>query len=192
MDEEVDYLPLVKRALNGDDHAYQDMYDATIKDVYKNVHFLMEDKTDVEDVIQEIYIQMYKSLKKYDPTKPFKPWLIGVAIKQIHSYRRKKWMSFRILKRAETVSREYSEDFTPGLIEQLSNETLITLIDQLPFKLKQVVILHYLNDYKQSEVAEILKIPVGTVKSRIHEALKKLRQKSKHNPINLEKVRNVL
>ncbi|MEJ9371380.1 sigma-70 family RNA polymerase sigma factor, partial [Schinkia azotoformans] len=66
------------------------------------------------------------------------------------------------------------------------------LIDslELPYKLKQVIILRYLNDYSQEEVAKILEIPIGTVKSRINAALKKLREKVKNRNIS-EKVRNV-
>ncbi|MRU04757.1 sigma-70 family RNA polymerase sigma factor, partial [Bacillus anthracis] len=62
---------------------------------------------------------------------------------------------------------------------------------KLPYKLKQVIILRYLHDYSQEEVAQILHIPIGTVKSRIHAALKKLRQKEQIEEIFLGEVGNV-
>ncbi len=61
----------------------------------------------------------------------------------------------------------------------------------LPYKLKQVIILRYLHDYSQEEVANILDIPVGTVKSRIYAALKKLRQKEHGGNIILKEVGDV-
>lgn len=63
-------------------------------------------------------------------------------------------------------------------------------MDELPYKLKQVVILRYLNDYTQDEISAILEVPIGTVKSRINAALTKLRTKGKNKKI-LEEVRKV-
>ena len=63
-------------------------------------------------------------------------------------------------------------DFSNDVVSKISNQKLIELIHKLPYKLKQVIILRYLHDYSQEEVAEILHIPIGTVKSRIHAALK--------------------
>lgn len=79
-------------------------------------------------------------------------------------------------------------DFSEKVTNDLSHEELIKAIRDLPFKLKQIIILHYFNEYKQEEIATILDIPVGTVKSRIHSALKKLRQKNMENQFTIRKV----
>lgn len=80
-------------------------------------------------------------------------------------------------KKAEEQRKPVQIDFSNDVVSKISNQKLIELIHKLPYKLKQVIILRYLHDYSQEEVAEILHIPIGTVKSRIHSALKKLRQK---------------
>lgn len=177
MKAEIDYAHLIRLTLSGNKEAYSELYDVTIQEVYKTAHFLIEDKTDVDDVVQEVYIQLYESLRKYDSEKPFRPWLIGLAIKQIHSYRRKRWMRLRIIKKAEEQRKPVQIDFSNDVVSKISNQKLIELIHKLPYKLKQVIILRYLHEYSQEEVAQILHIPIGTVKSRIHAALKKLRQK---------------
>ncbi len=82
-------------------------------------------------------------------------------------------------KKAEEQRKSVQIDFSNDVVSKISNQKLIELIHKLPYKLKQVIILRYLHDYSQEEVAQILHIPIGTVKSRIHAALKKLRQKSK-------------
>ncbi|KAA0801832.1 sigma-70 family RNA polymerase sigma factor [Bacillus tropicus] len=191
MKSEIDYVHLIQLTLSGNKEAYSELYDVTIQEVYKTVHFLIEDKTDVDDVVQEIYIQLYESLRKYDSEKPFRPWLIGLAIKQIHSYRRKRWMRLRIIKKAEEQRKPVQIDFSNDVVSKISNQKLIELIHKLPYKLKQVIILRYLHDYSQEEVAQILHIPIGTVKSRIHAALKKLRQKEQVEEIFLGEVGNV-
>ncbi|PFE14825.1 sigma-70 family RNA polymerase sigma factor [Bacillus cereus] len=191
MKDETLYTNLIQLTLSGNKEAYGELYDKTIQEVYKTVHFLIDDKTDVDDVVQEIYIQLYESLRKYDNEKPFRPWLIGLAIKQIHSYRRKRWMRLRIVKKAEEQRKPVQTDFSNDVVSKVSNQKLVELIHKLPYKLKQVIILRYLHDYSQEEVAQILHIPIGTVKSRIHAALKKLRQKEQVEEIFLGEVGNV-
>ncbi|MDI6674376.1 sigma-70 family RNA polymerase sigma factor [Bacillus wiedmannii] len=191
MQDETVYVDLIQLTLSGNKEAYSELYDKTIQEVYKTAHFLIEDKTDVDDVVQEIYIQLYESLRKYDSEKPFRPWLIGLTIKQIHSYRRKRWMRLRIIKKAEEQRKPVQIDFSNDVVSKISNKKLIELIHKLPYKLKQVIILRYLHDYSQEEVAQILHIPIGTVKSRIHAALKKLRQIEQVEEIFLGEVGNV-
>ncbi|MGG5793523.1 sigma-70 family RNA polymerase sigma factor [Bacillus nitratireducens] len=191
MKDETVYTDLIQLTLSGNKEAYSELYDKTIQEIYKTAHFLIEDKADVDDVVQEIYIQLYESLHKYDSEKPFRPWLIGLAIKQIHSYRRKRWMRLRIVKKAEEQRKPVQIDFSSDVVSKISNQKLIELIHKLPYKLKQVIILRYLHDYSQEEVAQILHIPIGTVKSRIHAALKKLRQKEQVEEIFLGEVGNV-
>ncbi|MEK4694100.1 sigma-70 family RNA polymerase sigma factor [Bacillus sp. FSL M8-0063] len=191
MKGETVYSDLIQLTLSGNKEAYSELYDKTIQEVYKTAHFLIGDKTDVDDVVQEIYIQLYESLRKYDGEKLFRPWLIGLAIKQIHSYRRKRWMRLRIIKKAEEQRKPVQIDFSNDVVSKISNQKLIKLIHKLPYKLKQVIILRYLHDYTQEEVAHILHIPIGTVKSRIHAALKKLRQKEQVEEIFLGEVGNV-
>ncbi|MEI2315990.1 sigma-70 family RNA polymerase sigma factor [Bacillus paramobilis] len=191
MKDETLYTNLIQLILSGNKEAYGKLYDKTIQEVYKTAHFLIGDKTDVDDVVQEIYIQLYESLRKYDNEKPFRPWLIGLAIKQIHSYRRKRWMRLRIVKKAEEQRKPVQIDFSNDVVSKISNQKLIELIHKLPYKLKQVIILRYLHDYSQEEVAQILHIPIGTVKSRIHAALKKLRQKEHVEEIFLGEVGNM-
>ncbi|MCC2472234.1 sigma-70 family RNA polymerase sigma factor [Bacillus pacificus] len=191
MKEETVYTDLIQLTLSGNKEAYSELYDVTIHEVYKTAHFLIDDKADVDDVVQEIYIQLYESLRKYDSEKPFRPWLIGLVIKQIHSYRRKRWMRLRIIKKAEEQRKPVQIDFSNDVVSKISNQKLIELIHKLPYKLKQVIILRYLHDYSQEEVAQILHIPIGTVKSRIHAPLKKLRQKEQVEEIFLGEVGNV-
>lgn len=163
--------------LTGNKQAYGDLYELTIKDIYKTVHFLLEDKSDVDDLVQDIYIQVFKSIKKYNSDRQFKPWLMGIVVKQVKAYRRKIWMRYRIVKKAEGIEQANILDFSNEIVNKITNQQLVHLVNELPYKLKQAIILRYLNGYSQEEVATILEIPLGTVKSRINSALKKLRAK---------------
>ena len=181
MNHPPEYAALIALTLGGSRDAFGDLYEATIQDVYRTVYFLVREVSDAEDVIQEIYIQVYRSLGKFDVNRPFRPWLMGVVMRQIQSYRRKSWAHVRKIKKAEQSEQAVVYDFSSEVANKLSNQSLLASVDRLPYKLKQVVILHYLNDYTQEEIAAALEIPLGTVKSRIHAALQKMRRKQNMN-----------
>lgn len=180
---------LIKSTLAGSVEAYHTLYEITVQDVYRTVRFLVANIADSDDIVQEIYISVYRSLQQYDLTRPFRPWLMAIAIRQVQTYRRKRWRHFRLLQKAE-AREDIQQDFSSELTDKMSQQALIHAVNKLPFKLKQVIILHYLNQYTQEEIAEILSIPLGTVKSRIHAALQKLRQKQTLLPLINGKVEN--
>ena len=153
---------LIKSTLAGSMEAYRKLYEITVQDVYRTVRFLVTNVTDSDDIVQEIYISVYRSLQHYDLTRPFRPWLTAIAIRQVQTYRRQRWRHFRLLQKAE-VREEVEQDFSLELTDKMSQQALIHVVNKLPFKLKQVVILHYLNQYTQEEIAQILSIPLGTV-----------------------------
>ncbi|MEC0239997.1 sigma-70 family RNA polymerase sigma factor [Paenibacillus dokdonensis] len=187
-----EYTRLIALTLDGSRDAFGELYEVTIKDVYKTVYFLIREPSDAEDVIQEIYIQVYRSLGKFDINRPFRPWLMGVVMRQIQSHRRKSWTNVRAIKKAEQIDQAaVVYDFSSEVINKVSNRSLLASVDRLPYKLKQVVILHYLNDYTQEEIAHTLEIPLGTVKSRIHAALQKMRKKQKINVRAIGKVEDL-
>lgn len=178
MNNSSEYTKLIALTLAGSCEAFSEIYELTIGDVYKTVHFLVGSSSDADDVIQEVYYQMHRSLGQFDVSRPFRPWLMGVVMRQIHAYRRKRWTHLRLMKKVEQVEDPVERDFSGEVVDKMSNRPLLESVDRLPYKLKQVVILHYLNEYSQEEIAAILCIPIGTVKSRIHAALQKLRQKN--------------
>lgn len=179
MSEQEKYIELVALTRAGDDEAYGELYEKTVMDVYRTVRFLIKDASDAEDLVQEIYIQAYRSLERYDSNRDFRPWLMGVTMRQVQNYRRRRLMQFRFSQRVERMDMGMEMDFAGDLINKLANRPLLEHVRRLPYKLQQVITLHYLNEHTQEEIAVILDIPLGTVKSRIHAALTKLRQKQR-------------
>ncbi|OAB45477.1 sigma-70 family RNA polymerase sigma factor [Paenibacillus glacialis] len=147
------YTKLIALTLAGSREAYSELYEITIQDVYKTVHFLIGDPSDVDDVVQEIYIQVHRSLPQFDINRPFPPWLMGLVMRQILAYRRKRWTHLRITKKAEEYEQTMTYDFSHHVVDKLSNHSLLSSVEHLPYKLKHVVILHYLSEYSQEEVA---------------------------------------
>ncbi|MGO0060615.1 sigma-70 family RNA polymerase sigma factor [Brevibacillus fluminis] len=166
----------IQRCLVGDMEAFGELYDRTIHDVKKTVLFLLDSSQDAEDVIHDIYLEVFKSLRNYDHSRSFSSWLTGVAIRQIQNYRRRNWKVTRLFKKVHMLT--YSQtapDFSRAVVEQLEQQHLMEKIEKLPFKFRSVLVLKYLHGCSQDEIAEILQLPVGTVKSRLHHALAKAR-----------------
>lgn len=65
------YSQLITLTLAGSREAYSELYETTIRDVYQTVHFFVREPSEVDDVVQEIYIQVHRSLGQFDVTRPF-------------------------------------------------------------------------------------------------------------------------
>lgn len=167
----------IGRHLDGDPRAFEIIYDLTIGKVYKLVYFLIGNKAEAEDVVQDAYMQLYRSMHHYDRSRPFDKWLNGIIVRRVSDYRQKRWKLSRLMHKAIQFESEDTVEFEDAIVDSVANEQLLRHIQSLPMKIKTVIILYYLNDYSQAEVADLLGIPTGTVKSRLNRGLEQLRKK---------------
>jgi RNA polymerase sigma-70 factor (ECF subfamily) len=140
---------------------------------------LIRNPADVNDVVSEIYIEMFRSLPNYSIDKQFRSWLNGIIVRQASNWNRKLWRSFRLLDRSKHSSvSELNAGLDEHLLRDENRRLFIDLIHKLPYKQRSVVILRYYQDYSFEEIAIMLNIPEGTVKSRHHNAIRTLRTKA--------------
>jgi RNA polymerase sigma-70 factor, ECF subfamily len=152
------------------------------------------DATLAEDVFQNTFLQLYLKSHQYEEGRPLRSWLYTIATNQaIDALRRQK--------RHQAVSLEQAQEAPTGdaqnLLELLETQQPSPLelavgeerrelvkqgIEQLPDFLKQVLLLAYYQGLKYREIATILNIPVGTVKSRLHTALARLQEVGADSP----------
>jgi RNA polymerase sigma-70 factor (ECF subfamily) len=142
-----------------------------------------------EDVFQNTFLQVFTKIGQYERGRPVRPWLYTIATHQaIDALRRHKRHPAVSLdqERDEVEGTEVPhllgllESREPGPLEQLHGEERRQLVrasvERLPDFLKQVLILAYYQGLKYRDIADIMGIPVGTVKSRLHAALVKLQE----------------
>ncbi|CAM3613322.1 MULTISPECIES: sigma-70 family RNA polymerase sigma factor [Paenibacillus] len=174
-----DLTPWLQRLKEGDKEAFRYVYDRTVDNVYRTVALLVSGRQDIEDIMNEIYFKLWLSLPNYDPNRPFRNWLHGIAIRQVQDWRRRKWRKFRLFERQKMLEIQPEHPRTDRVI--VWNETsreLLELLNHLSYKLRIVVVLRYYHEYSLTEISELLAVPIGTVKSRHHQALKELRKHS--------------
>ena len=133
----------------------------------RNVH-------DAEDLYQDTWLKVLKQIGRYDPSKPFEPWLTQICV---NIYRNE----LRRLSRAPFVnftSNESRDQFFATLAspERQDHLDLYRAIDALPEKLRVTVILFYFREMDVNQTAQTLGIPAGTVKSRLNKARKQLKE----------------
>ena len=165
-------MQIILRAQSGDREAFAILFEQYKNLVYKTAYLMLGESTEAEDALQEIFVQVYKSLSGFDPGKAkFTTWLYRVTFNYCLNHRRKR--------RPITLP---LEDIAPALKcefpgAQLAEEEILQqAIGTLTDKQRAVVILRYFWDLPYAEIAQILEVPLGTVKSRIDLALKTLRK----------------
>jgi RNA polymerase sigma-70 factor (ECF subfamily) len=167
---------LVERMQDGDLDAFEEFFNTYKRPVYATALAITRDPFLAEEILQDCFVKAYRVRERLDPARSPLPWLQRVTINLCYS---------RISRRralAEPITSLITNlvvDLTarPDQIVE-SREVLEMLqrgIDALPPKQQTAVILYYLHGYSLAESAEIAECNVGTMKSRLHYALKALR-----------------
>jgi RNA polymerase sigma-70 factor (ECF subfamily) len=126
---------------------------------------------DIDDLLQETWLRVVRSAGRYDPLQPFPRWLFTIAMNRIRS----RW------ERDTTQSRHDVDVASEGAgadarIESEQRATAVrSLVSELPQHLGDTILLRYFEELSEREVAQRLGIPIGTVKSRLHHGMRRLR-----------------
>jgi RNA polymerase sigma-70 factor, ECF subfamily len=160
------------------------------RELYRYLARYLGDPTAAEDVFQNTFLQVHLKRGLFESGRPFRPWLYAIATHQAVDALRKAGRHPTVsLDRRVNAGRNDTD--AGNLVDLLVSENEGPLADlqeserqqwvrdsiaRLPDALRQTLILAYHQDLKYREIADILKIPVGTVKSRLHAALEKLQQ----------------
>ncbi len=125
---------------------------------------------EAEDLTQDIFFKLYNSLSKYDRAKDFTAWLLTLAKNHlIDSYRRTKWeKAHRDAFDEHLASPNPAGDPEAVLLKEASRKAVWNGLNSLPAEARMAVILRDIQGKTYEEVAEIMSVPIGTVKSRIN------------------------
>lgn len=170
---------LIRSVKEGDEQAFQKLYELTKHKVYRSVVYLAGEQADVSDIVSEIYLQMIRSLDTYREELPFRSWMNGLVILQVRNWNRKRWRRFRIdEKKRQYAMEQHAAPPEQQVVADERRREVLELLERLSYKLRSVVVLRYYEGLTLAEIADTLDIPVGTVKSRHDQAMKKLRSMS--------------
>lgn len=142
--------------------------------VYRIAITQVKNKEDAEDIFQEVFVSLIKKLDVIEDEAHLKHWLIRATINRSKNHHLCFWKRKVELCEENTISNLENATGDDLLIDQVREE-----IRALPQKIRSVVYLYYYEEYSVAEIATILEVPVGTVKSRLHTARGILKNKLK-------------
>ncbi len=171
-------LILARRANDGDQEAFASIYETNYKQIYYHVARIIGDRTEAEDVTQEVFLRAYQFMGSYSGAASLNRWLRKVATNLCIDRMRKR--AIPTVAWPSVVSKEGEEqdvdfpDKGPSPLEVAESaeeqESILDAIAGLPDYYRKVVVLHDIMEYRGDEVAGAVACPVGTVKSRLSRA----------------------
>ena len=167
---------LIEKYLKGDEKALESLISKYLKPIYSFIFSYVQNQQDAEDLTQETFLKMCRNLKKFKKEKNFEKWLFTIAKNTCFDFLRKKRKN--LILNAENL--EIVADLAPSLLEKMEKESLLEKlkkeIENLPFKMKEVIDLHYNFGLNFREISEIFGEPMNTVKSRHKRAISRLKR----------------
>jgi len=145
-------------------------------------------REDAEDILQEVFVKAYQNLNDFDLNFKFSNWMYSIAHNATISAFRKKRV------RPQTISWEDKDlnnilkstlDIEDTSLQKLSYKQIVKIINQLPLKYKDVLILKFVEGKDYREISDILHKPMGTIATLINRAKKSLKQELKKEDIKL-------
>src|SRR6202051_2163766 len=175
-----DERSLVQRAQSGDEQAFATLFQTHKKRVYSVCLLMTKDVADAEDLTQEAFLQVFRSVGSFRGDSAFSTWLYRVAVNTVlMKLRRRK--SPPVLSLDEPVSSEspsLRRDFgksDPHLSGAVDRIALRRALQELPEGCRKIFALHEVEGYQHHEIAQLLHCSIGNSKSQLHKAKLKMR-----------------
>lgn len=172
---------LIERIKKGDDEAMEAVVKTYKRKLYNLAYDLTNNNADAEDLVQDVFFKAFSQIHKFRGESALGTWLHRITVNQYLDIKKRK--SFMILKHREEIS-ESSEGICPpsghnpatDFENQEISDHINSALSKLSRREKHVFIFRHYNECQLNEIAEILKISEGTVKSLLFRALKKMRK----------------
>ena len=180
-------LNLVRRAKTGDTDAFGELVERNRKAVFRAAVAALGSTTDADDVAQEAFVMAYRKLASFRGEAAFRTWLLAITWRKALDRRKSvgRWLRLTVtpaepetdainwIEHMPSDRRSQEEDLAGAQLQQ----TIRRLIRTLPRKLRDALLLAGSGDYNYSQISFILGVPVGTVKWRVSEARRVLKEK---------------
>jgi len=181
-DKQID-AELFDRYAAGDEAAFREIVSRYKDGLYAFLRYFLNRHDLVEDVFQETFLQLFTSRESFDTSRALRPWLFTIAANKAKDALRKQQRTAAIPIGTIAESQEFSFD---DVLNALTSDTTTPydklqkgetsaqvrkIIANMPENLREILVLAYFNRFSYKQMAQILSIPIGTVKSRLHTAV---------------------
>lgn len=177
----------IKKVKKGDQDAFADIVEYHKDKLFHLCYRMLGNREEAQDAAQEAFIRAYVNIHSYDTSKKFSTWLYRIATNLcIDRIRKKARLLFRCRSSRDRRLNMYSQIAADQALpeEELEQVELQEFIQseilKLPEKYRTVIVLKYIDELSLKEISDILDLPLGTVKTRIHRGREALRNRLRH------------
>lgn len=178
----------IKQVKKGDQNAFGEIVEIYKNKVYQICYRMLGNRHESEDAAQEAFIRAYININTFNPDLKFSTWLYRIATNLCIDRIRKKKPDYYLDAEVSgtdglTLYSQIPSDTEPPEVEVESlelQETIQKEILKLPEKYRAAIVLKYIEELSLNEISEILDLPLGTVKTRIHRGREALRKQLRH------------
>jgi len=174
---------LLQRYLAGEPEACGALIRRYEKELFRFLVRFTGDAALAEDIFQETFLQLHLSAQAFDMSKRLKPWLFTIAANKARDAMRRRYRRQAAPLDAPvsaTAGRATYGDLMPAdvpapqetLANQETRQAVQSIVSRMPENLRAVLLLSYFHDFPYQQIADILGVPLGTVKSRLHAAVR--------------------
>lgn len=176
-------IRLLNKAIKGDVRCFEQLAQPLLKPVYNYCLRMLRNREDAEDISQEVFIKAYRNVTSFEGRSSFSTWIYKIAYNTVVDYTRKKRLTtITIHNRGEDGDRDMELPDVinePGrmLMQSERQRELLAAIYSLRDEYKEVIIMRDIEDAPYQQMADVLELPLGTVKTRIRRARLAVRKK---------------
>jgi len=169
---------VILRAQQGDPEAFAELVRMHEETAFRVAYLIVRDEAEGRDVAQEAFVRAYQGLKRFERGKPLQPWLLrivtNVALNSVRASRRRRVIGERYEQMVDTRRTEASAEAQVEAAEQARR--VWQAVGELEPQDQTLLYLRYFLDASERETAQAIGRPAGTVKSRLHRVLRRLRR----------------
>lgn len=172
---------LIDRAREGDGTAWEALVRQHQEPAFRLAYLILGDAGQAEDITQEAFLRAYRAIDRYDPARPFRPWLLAITANLARNQRRslgRYWAAVQrfVERNLEPPSADHSAHIEEKVSQRWASKRMWEAIQRLEEMDQQIIYVRYFLDLPVMEAAEVLSVAEGTVKSRLHRALNHLQE----------------
>ncbi len=168
---------LIARAKEGDIEAFEALYTTYKNSIYRTTLAITRDRVVAEEILQDTFLRAFRHIDNVHEGSSISPWLHRIAINLSYTWskKRSRWLTplEQVVDRLVSTSGSSPEH---AMEQRELRQVVREAIDQLEFPHRATIVLFYLEGFSLAEIAEIMDVPAGTVKSRLYYGREKLRE----------------
>jgi RNA polymerase sigma-70 factor, ECF subfamily len=145
-----------------------------LADMYRSACLLVRDSAEAEDLVQEVYLEAWKSFHRFEPGTNCRAWLFKIMFHRLHHLRRRLVKASRLVA-IDSPDAQIEIAADPPVPQEIRDEDVLNALEKVAVEFREIVLLADIEEFSYKEIAETLKIPLGTVMSRLSRGRKLLR-----------------